>query len=98
MVVRNDNDKLVFQSLDFENDRLCNNYIYNNNGWYITRKNNKGLGDLTVCKYRKTDRLINLKSYYEQKKWEYENIDYEHNIENEGILKGLKIAINIMSK
>ena len=50
------------------------------------------------CEYRKTDSLVKLKGYYEQKKWEYENVDDEHNIGNEGILKGLEIAINIMSK
>ena len=46
----------------------------------------------------KTNNLAKLQRYYEQKKWEYENIDCEHNIGNEGILKGLEIAINIMSK
>ena len=44
----------------------------------------------------KTNNLAKLQRYYEQKKWEYENIDNEHNIGNEGILKGLEIAINIM--
>lgn len=56
----------------------------------------KGLTHLTDCECRKTDSLVKLKAYYEQKKWEYENIDDEHNIGNEGILKGLEIAINIM--
>lgn len=42
--------------------------------------------------------LEKLKRYYEQKKWEYENIDIEHNIKNEGILKGLEIAISIMNE
>ena len=53
---------------------------------------------MTDCEYRKADSLAKLKGYYEQKKWEYENVDDEHNIGNEGILKGLEIAINIMSK
>ena len=79
-------------------ERLCTKCTYNNNGWCNKRKTNKGLRDLTDCEYRKTDSLVKLKSYYEQKKWEYENVDDEHNIGNEGILKGLKIAINIMSK
>ena len=64
-------------------ERLCTKCTYNNNGW---------------CNKRKTNSLVKLKSYYEQKKWEYENIDDEHNIGNEGVLKGLEIAINIMSK
>lgn len=42
--------------------------------------------------------LEKLERYYEQKKWEYENIDIEHNIGNEGILKGLEIAISIMNE
>ena len=71
-------------------ERLCTNCTYNNNGWCNKRKTNKGLRHLTD--------LVKLKSYYEQKKWEYENVDDEHNIGNEGILKGLEIAINIMSK
>ena len=79
-------------------ERLCTKCTYNNNGWCNKRKTNKGLRDLTDCEYRKTDSLVKLKSYYEQKKWEYENVDDEHNIWNEGILKGLEIAINIMSK
>lgn len=54
--------------------------------------------ELIGCEYRKTNNLAKLQRYYEQKKWEYENIDCEHNIGNEGILKGLEIAINIMSK
>ena len=79
-------------------ERLCTDCIYNNNGWCDKRKINRRLRYLTDYEYRKTDSLLKLKGYYEQKKWEYENIDDEHNIENEGILKGLEIAINIMSK
>ena len=45
----------------------------------------------------KTNNLAKLQRYYEQKKWEYENIDCERNIGNQGVLKGLEIAINIMS-
>ena len=78
-------------------ERLCTKCIYNNNGWCNKRKTNKGLKDLTYCEYRKSDNLLKLKGYYEQKKWEYENIDNERNFRNEGILKGLEIAINIMS-
>lgn len=66
------------------------NRIDLNNGWCNKRKTN--------CEYMKTDSLVKLKNYYEQKKWEYENIDDEHNNGNEGILKGLEIAINIMSE
>lgn len=44
----------------------------------------------------KINNLAKLQRYYEQKKWEYENIECEHNIGNEGVLKGLEIAINIM--
>lgn len=44
----------------------------------------------------KTNNLAKLQRYYEQKKWEYENIDCERNIGNQGVLKGLEIAINIM--
>lgn len=54
--------------------------------------------ELIDCEDRNTNNLLKLQKYYEQKKWEYENIDCEHNIGNEGILKGLEIAINIMSK
>ena len=53
-------------------ERLCTKCTYNNNGWCNKRKTNKGLRDLTDCEYRKTDSLVKLKSYYEQKKWEYE--------------------------
>ena len=79
-------------------ERLRSKCTYNNNDWCNKRKTNKGLRDLTDCEYRETDNLVKLKGYYEQKKWEYENVDDEHNIGNEGILKGLEIAINIMSK
>lgn len=78
--------------------RLCTECAYNNNGWCNKRKTNKGLKELSDCEYRKTNNLAKLQRYYEQKKWEYENIDCEHNIGNEGILKGLEIAINIMSE
>jgi len=77
--------------------RLCTECIYNNNGWCNKRKTNKGLKELSDCEYRKTDNLVKLQRYYEQKKWEYENIDCERNIGNQGVLKGLEIAINIMS-
>lgn len=45
----------------------------------------------------KINNLSKLERYYEQKKWEYENIECEHNIGNEGVLKGLEIAIQIMN-
>lgn len=54
--------------------------------------------ELIGCEYRKTNNLAKLQRYYEQKKWEYENIECEHNIGNEGILKGLEIAIKIMNE
>ncbi|MGG7144915.1 hypothetical protein ACQPVP_15850 [Clostridium nigeriense] len=79
-------------------ERLCTNCTYNNNGWCNKRKTNKGLKDLSNCEYRKTNNLAKLQSYYEQKKWEYENIDNEHNIFNQGSLIGLEIAIKIMSE
>lgn len=54
--------------------------------------------ELMDCEDIKTNNLAKLQRYYEQKKWEYENIDNEHNIGNEGLLKGLEIAIKIMNE
>ena len=51
-----------------------------------------------INEYGKRYNLIKLQKYYEDKKWEYDNIDIEHNNTNKGILKGLEIALQIMNK
>lgn len=79
-------------------ERLCTNCTFNNNGWCKARKTNKGLKDLLDCEYRKVDNLVKLQDYFNQKKWDYENIDIEHSVTNKGILKGLEIALKIMSE
>lgn len=84
--------------MDKRKERLCTKCTYNNNGWCNARKTNKGLKDLVDCEYRKTDNLIKLQEYFNQKKWEYDNIDIEHSVVNKGILKGLEIALQIMNK
>lgn len=78
-------------------ERICNNCTFNNNGWCSKRKTNKGLKDLTECEYMQNDRLTKLKRYYDQKKFEYECSYDDFSIRDEGILKGLEIAIKIMS-
>lgn len=76
-------------------ERLCTNCTYNNNGWCNKRKTNKGLKELTDCKYRKTDNLVKLNNYLEQKKFE---LEIDNNSYNRGLIKGLEIAIKIMKE
>lgn len=75
-------------------ERLCTNCTYNNNGWCNKRKTNKGLKELTDCEYRKTDNLVKLSSFLEQKKFE---LEIDSNSFNKGVVKGLEIALKIMS-
>lgn len=76
-------------------ERLCTNCTYNNNGWCNKRKTNKGLKELTDCEYRKTDSLVKLSNFLDQKKFE---LNIENNSFNRGLVKGLEIAFNIMSE
>lgn len=84
---------------------LCKECKNNNHGWCNVRKTNK-LKDLITCEYKDSiayeykeiEKLDTLKEYYDQKKWQYENILNERTNENRCILKGLEIAINILSK
>lgn len=76
-------------------ERLCTKCTYNNNGWCNKRKTNKGLKELTDCEYRKTDNLVKLNNYLEQKKFE---LEIDNNSYNRGLIKGLEIAIKIMKE
>ena len=74
-------------------ERLCTNCTYNNNGWCNKRKTNKGLKELTDCKYRKTESTVKLNNFLEQKRFE---LEIEDNDYNRGIVKGLEIALKIL--
>lgn len=74
---------------------LCKNCTHNNNGWCNVRKTNKGLKDLIECEYRKTDNLVRLQGFLEQKKFE---LQIENNSFNRGLVKGLEIALKIMEE
>ena len=74
-------------------ERLCTNCTYNNNGWCNKRKTNKGLRDLTDCEYRKTDSIVKLNNFLEQKRFE---LEIEDNDYNRGIVRGLEIALKIL--
>ena len=75
--------------------RLCNDCAYNNNGWCNKRKTNKGLKELIECEYREKNSLIKLNNYFEQKKFE---LEIENNSFNRGLVKGLEIALKILSE
>ena len=76
-------------------ERLCTKCTYNNNGWCNKRKTNKGLKELIDCEYRKTDKLIRLENYLEQKRFE---LEVENNSFNRVMVKGLEIALKIMEE
>ena len=76
-------------------ERLCTKCTYNNNGWCNKRKTNKGLKELTDCKYRKTDSLVKLNSFLEQKKFE---LEIDNSAYNRGVVKGLEIALKVMGE
>ena len=76
-------------------ERLCTKCTYNNNGWCNKRKTNKGLKDLTDCEYRKTDGLVKLNNYLEQKRFE---LEVENNSYNRGVVRGLEIALKIIKE
>ena len=82
------------EAREMAKERLCTNCTYNNNGWCNKRKTNKGLKELTDCEYRKTDNLVKLSSFLEQKKFE---LEIDSNSFNKGVVKGLEIALKIMS-
>ena len=75
-------------------ERLCINCTYNNNGWCNKRKTNKGLKELTDCKYRKTESTVKLNNFLEQKRFE---LEIEDNDFNRGMVKGLEIALRILN-
>lgn len=72
--------------------KMCDKCTYYSNGWCHFRKTNK-LKELTDCEHKKTDSLIKLEAFYEQKKFELKLDPGEY---NEGIVKGLEIALMIM--
>lgn len=76
-------------------ERLCTKCTYNNNGWCNKRKTNKGLKELIDCEYRKTDNLIKLENYLEQKRFE---LEVENNSYNRGVVRGLEIALKIIKE
>ena len=76
-------------------ERLCTNCTYNNNGWCNKRKTNKGLKELTDCKYRKTESTVKLNNFLEQKRFE---LEIEDNDFNRGMVKGLEIALRILNE
>lgn len=59
---------------------------------------NYGINEYKNKEMLENNKIDILNKYYEDKKWEYENIDIEHNEINKGILKGLEIALEIMNK
>ena len=76
-------------------ERLCTNCTYNNNGWCNKRKTNKGLRELVDCEYRKTDSIVKLNSFLEQKKFE---LKVEDNAFNRGMIRGLEVALKILNE
>ena len=76
-------------------ERLCTKCTYNNNGWCNKRKTNKGLKELTDCKYRKTESTVKLNNFLEQKRFE---LEIEDNAFNRGMVKGLEIALRILNE
>jgi hypothetical protein len=76
-------------------DKICNGCVYNNNGWCKARKTNQGLKDLVTCEYRKTDNLVRLEGFIEQKKFE---LGIQKTSYNRGVLDGLEIALKIMKE
>ena len=65
------------------------------NGWCNKRKTNKGLKELTDCKYRKTESAVKLNNFLEQKRFE---LEIEDNAFNRGMVKGLEIALRILNE
>ncbi len=76
-------------------DRICNECEYNNNGWCKVRKTNKGLKDLTTCEFKKDNKINKIEEYLKQKEFE---LEVENNSYNRGFVKGLQIALAILSK
>lgn len=76
-------------------DRICNGCMNNNNGWCKVRKTNQGLKDLMECEFKKTDSLVKLQNYLEQKKFE---LEVDNNSYNRGVVKGLEVALKIVEE
>ena len=57
-------------------------------------KEDKGLKELTDCKYRKTEATVKLNNFLEQKRFE---LEIEDNAFNRGMIKGLEIALRILN-
>ena len=53
---------------------------------------NKGLKELSDCKYRETESTVKLNNFLEQKRFE---LEIEDNAFNRGMVKGLEIALRI---
>ncbi|WP_139905636.1 hypothetical protein [Clostridium thermarum] len=74
---------------------ICKGCTFNNNGWCRARKTNQGLKDLISCEYKKTDNMVALESYLQQKLFE---LEFDNTAYNRGLVKGLEIAVQIMKK
>ena len=58
-------------------------------------KEDKGLKELSDCKYRKTESIVKLNNFLEQKRFE---LEIEDNAFNRGMVKGLEIALRILNE
>ena len=58
-------------------------------------KEDKGIKELTDCKYRKTEATVKLNNFLEQKRFE---LEIEDNVFNRGMVKGLEIALRILNE
>ena len=58
-------------------------------------KEDKGIKELTDCKYRKTEATVKLNNFLEQKRFE---LEIEDNAFNRGMVKGLEIALRILNE
>ena len=74
-------------------NRVCKDCTYNNNGWCGVRKTNKGLKDLVVCEYKRTNELIQLEQYLEHKEFE---LKMDNGPQNLGFVNGLRAALFIL--
>lgn len=81
---------------------ICKECEFNNNGWCNKRNTNKGLKDLTECEYRKDKKVKRIEAYTEQAKFDLEmDKEYSNKTESEikwqeGIIRGLEIALRIL--
>lgn len=73
-------------------DKICNGCEYNNNGWCKARKTNQGLKDLTVCEFRKDNKIQRIEEYLKNRRF---MLSIENTAYDRGIITGLEMALKI---